>query len=61
MGNSIASGWQPMAAHQVKVSLAPGEERRFNFVLGYVEVPQAEKFVAPSVINKAPAKALLES
>ena len=33
MGNSIASGWQPMAAHQVKVSLAPGEERRFNFVL----------------------------
>ena len=60
MGNSIASGWQPMAAHQVKVSLAPGEERRFNFVLGYVEVPQAEKFVAPSVINKAPAKALLE-
>ena len=60
MGNSIASGWQPMAAHQVKVSLAPGEERRFNFVLGYVEVPQAEKFVAPGVINKAPAKALLE-
>ena len=60
MGNSIASGWQPMAAHQVKVALAPGEERRFNFVLGYVEVPQAEKFVAPSVINKAPAKALLE-
>ena len=60
MGNSIASGWQPMAAHQVKVSLAPGEARRFNFVLGYVEVPQAEKFVAPSVINKAPAKALLE-
>ena len=56
----LASGWQPMAAHQVKVSLAPGEERRFNFVLGYVEVPQAEKFVAPSVINKAPAKALLE-
>ena len=26
----------------------------------YVEVPQAEKFVAPGVINKAPAKALLE-
>lgn len=59
MGNSIASGWQPMAAHQLRVRLEPGEEKKFNFVLGYVEVPQAEKFVAPGVINKAPAKALL--
>ncbi|MBQ7051053.1 MAG: glycosyl transferase, partial [Firmicutes bacterium] len=60
MGNSVASGWQPMAAHQVKVYLEAGESKKFNFVLGYVEVPQAEKFVAPFVINKDPAKALLE-
>ena len=59
MGNSIASGWQPIAAHQLQVSLAPGESKKYNFVLGYVEVPQAEKFTAPGVINKAPAKALL--
>ena len=59
MGNSIASGWQPMAAHQIKVHLNPGESKRFNFVLGYVELPQEEKFVAPGVINKAPAKAML--
>ena len=59
MGNSVASGWQPMAAHQIKVHLEPGEERRYNFVLGYVELPEAEKFSAPGVINKAPARALL--
>ena len=61
MGNSMASGWQPMGAHQLKVHLESGEEKKFNFVLGYVEVPQAEKFVATGVINKAPAKALLAS
>ena len=59
MGNSIASGWQPMAAHQIKVHLEPGESKRYNFVLGYVELPLEEKFSAPGVINKAPAKALL--
>ncbi|MBQ7137442.1 MAG: glycosyl transferase [Clostridia bacterium] len=61
MGNSVASGWQPMAAHQVKVTLQPGESKKYNFVLGYVEVPVEEKFVAPGVINKAPAKALINS
>ena len=28
MGNSIASGWQPMAAHQIKVHLEKGEEKK---------------------------------
>ncbi|MBR1583944.1 MAG: glycosyl transferase [Clostridia bacterium] len=60
MGNSVASGWQPMAAHQIKVHLEKGESKRFNFVLGYVEVPNEEKFIAPGVINKAPAQALID-
>ncbi len=60
MGNSVASGWQPMAAHQLKVALAPGETKKFNFVLGYVELPVEEKFAAPGVINKKPAKGLLD-
>ncbi len=59
MGNSVASGWQPMAAHQLKVALAPGEEKKFNFVLGYVELPNEEKWEKPGVINKKPAKELL--
>ena len=60
MGNSVASGWQPMAAHQIKVHLEKDESKKFNFVLGYVELPNEEKFVSPGVINKAPAKELLQ-
>ena len=59
MGNSIASGWQPMAAHQIRVHLEAGEEKKFNFVLGYVELPNEEKWERPGIINKKPAKELL--
>ena len=59
MGNSVASGWQPMAAHQIKVHLEAGEEKKFNFVLGYVELPAEEKWEKKGVINKKPAKEML--
>ena len=59
MGNSVASGWQPMAAHQLKVHLENGESKKFNFVLGYVEVPEDQKWEARGVINKAPAKEMI--
>lgn len=58
--DSIASGWYPIASHQINVSLAPGESRTFLFVLGYAENPQEEKFTAPDIINKAPARRVLE-
>jgi cellobiose phosphorylase len=32
---SIAQGWQPIAAQQVKISLKPGEQKKFIFLLGY--------------------------
>ncbi len=57
--NSMASGWAPIASHQLNVSLEPGEEKRFIFVLGYCENPVESKFEAPGIINKAPAKKLL--
>ena len=57
--NSMASGWSPVAAHQISVTLAPGESRTWIFVLGYAENPDEEKWEAPGVINKAPARALL--
>ncbi len=37
--NSIAHGWSPIGAHQVKLDLAPGETRQIVFVLGYHENP----------------------
>jgi cellobiose phosphorylase len=52
--NSIAHGWQPIGAHQVKLELAPGESRQLVFVLGYHENPSAQKFDPPhsQTINK---------
>ncbi len=57
--NSVASGWSPVAAHQINVTLAPGETKSFVFVLGYVENPEDEKWEALGIINKKPAKAML--
>jgi cellobiose phosphorylase len=55
---SVASGWAPIASHQVKVALEPGESRTVVFVLGYVENPPAEKWERPGVVNKTRARAL---
>ena len=57
--NSITSGWYPVGVHQLDITLAPGEEKNFVFVLGYVENPVDDKWEAPGVINKKPAHALL--
>ena len=59
MGNSYASGWQPIASHQIRVHLEAGEVKKFNFVLGYVELPVEEKWESKGVINKKPAKEML--
>lgn len=58
--NSIAHGWAPIGSHHIHLSLAPGEEKSFIFVLGYCENPKDKKFIAPNVINKAPAERLLK-
>lgn len=57
--NSIANGWQPVAAHQLSVTLQPEETKSYIFVLGYIENPKEEKWESPGIINKAPAYAML--
>jgi len=57
--NSMASGWSPIASHQIDMVLSPGETKSFVFVLGYVENPEDEKWEAPGIINKKPADAML--
>ncbi len=57
--NSMASGWSPIAAHQIDITLAPGEEKAYVFLLGYLENPVEEKFEAPNVVNKKPADAMI--
>ncbi len=58
--NSVASGWSPIGSHEIKLTLAPGEEQSLVFILGYVEVEEEDKWEAPSVINKKPAQAMIE-
>ncbi|MDE7476365.1 MAG: glycosyl transferase, partial [Lachnospiraceae bacterium] len=57
--NSVASGWSPIAAHQIDITLAPGEEKSYVFLLGYLENPVEEKFEAPNMVNKKPANAMI--
>ncbi len=59
--NTVASGWSPIASHSLDVTLAPGEEKRFVFVLGYVENPRDEKWEKPGVINKKRALDVIEA
>ena len=71
--NSVALGWSPVASHFIELTLAPGESRDYIFQLGYVELPDGEKFdekataaavaagrkpVSP-FINKRPAHELM--
>ena len=56
---SRAHGWAPVGAMEFDVALAPGEEKQLVLGLGYIENPQAEKFQAPGIINKARAHAMM--
>ncbi|WP_018750796.1 GH36-type glycosyl hydrolase domain-containing protein [Paenibacillus sanguinis] len=58
--NSVASGWSPIGSHEVVLKLAPGEEQSLIFILGYVEVPEEDKWESLGVINKKPALEMIE-
>lgn len=58
--NSVASGWYPIASQQINVSLAPGEEKEYVFLLGYCENPKDDKWEALNVIKKEPAKKIMK-
>ena len=68
--NSVASGWYPIASHMISVTLKPGEEASYVFVLGYCENPPGAKWEGQSgpddtaaakrgIINKEPARRML--
>ena len=50
--NSIACGWSPCGSHCIKINLKPGETKKINFLLGYGENPENEKFESKDVLNK---------
>jgi cellobiose phosphorylase len=61
LSNSVAHGWSPIGAHQVRMVLAPGETRQVLFVLGYHENPVAQKFDPPEsqTVNKKIVKPVI--
>ncbi len=61
LSNSVAHGWAPIGAHQVKLDLAPGETQQIIFVLGYHENPRDKKFDPPEsqTVNKKTVKPVI--
>jgi len=58
--NSEAHGWSPIASHYLEINLLPGESKELVFVLGYVENPENDKWESKGIINKKPAKEIIE-
>lgn len=57
--NSVASGWAPIGSHSIHITLAPGEQHDYVFVLGYVENPEDKKWIGLNQINREPAEKML--
>ena len=53
--NTKASGWSPIASHQINIVLEANEEKEVIFVLGYIENEKDKKFKELNVINKEKA------
>lgn len=54
--DSIASGGAVIGSHRIDLTLNPGEEKTYIFLLGYAENDDEHKWEALDVINKTPAK-----
>lgn len=59
LSNSIASGWSPVASHQINIALNPNEEKSLIFILGYVENAEDDKWESEGIINKKKAKDMI--
>lgn len=57
-GNSVASGWSPIASHRFDMKIKAGKSESIIFQLGYAEVDPSEKWEAPGKINRTPAEKL---
>jgi cellobiose phosphorylase len=62
MSDSIARGWQPVGAQQLKVRLKAGEQKKIVFILGYHENPADAKFdpSGTQTINKRSVFPIIE-
>ncbi len=58
--NSEAHGWSPIASHCIDIEIKAGEQTELVFILGYVENPVEEKFSGKQVINRRPAREMID-
>jgi cellobiose phosphorylase len=57
--NSVAHGWSPVASHCIDINLEAGDSRELIFILGYIENPKEDKFIANQIINKKSAEEMI--
>jgi cellobiose phosphorylase len=60
-GNSVASGWAPVASHCIDLSLAAGETKELVFTLGYVENDPGDKWERPGIPDKRRAREMIDA
>ncbi|MFA7076152.1 MAG: hypothetical protein WC152_05735 [Candidatus Izemoplasmatales bacterium] len=60
LSNSVAYGWQPIAATKNDIILKPGETKTLIYTLGYVENQDDNKFCEDGSINTRKAKSMIE-
>ncbi|MCQ2411854.1 MAG: glycosyl transferase [Sphaerochaetaceae bacterium] len=58
--NSIDYGWRPCGAHQLDITLEPGQSKCIIFGLGYIENKVEDKWESKGVINKTKAVAMMD-
>lgn len=61
LSNSIADGWQPIAATEHDLTLKPGQKKTIIYTLGYVENSQDSKYNQDGTINKDIAYDMFET
>jgi cellobiose phosphorylase len=59
--NSVAHGWSPIASHHLKITLQPGEQKKFIFILGYIKNDPGNKWESKGIIQKDKARQMMDS
>lgn len=58
--NSEFCGWNPVGSHQIDLSLEPGEEQSYAYILAYVDQGTEPKFDASGYLNKSKGREILQ-
>lgn len=59
LSNSVAEGWQPVAAQKIDVDLLPGETKTIIYTLGYVE-NNTNKYNKDNTVNTSIAQDMIQ-